>query len=109
MLKHERIFKQTDGSRMKIVISFFGITTQDTSRYNVRVYLCEPGKRTWSDVAGSEHPGFGRMSVTEQRRVNLQKCLEFAGEDKIMEVANELWQQMKPQLDANFHGSQEVK
>lgn len=104
MLKHEKVFKQEDGSRMKVVVSFFSLTSSRTPRYEVDVYLCEPGKRTWSSVVNSSSYHFNRMSVEDQHRAKLAKCREVAGDERVAEVAKELWQLMTPQLNGNFIG-----
>jgi len=92
--RHEKIFKLDDGSRMKILVTawadFRGV------EYNYSVYTSAYKKRSWNDAVDRSLTSFREMSVTERTKEVLKQQIKVAGRDRMMEVALELWNNLKP-------------
>ncbi len=75
-MRHEKIFKREDGSRVKIEVEIyvpFNYFHSDGHKWSSIVAYCAPGKRKFL-------PGYGRHTP-----------------DEILEVKLELWNKLKPE------------
>lgn len=101
MSKHEKIFQNEDGSRVKVVVQMFFYFNKKPT-YRVSAYSCPKGKRTWLDIVDTDGVEYRKMNMTERAMFNIEQCIKVVGADRIAETANELWLSIKPELQTNF-------
>lgn len=96
-MRHEKILKRKDGTRVKIYISvslsFDGIV------YRSDVRICEKGKRTWKPVTDSDSYSYRKLSMRDREIKDLENQLTMISGDELLEAKLEAWQRLKP---ANF-------
>lgn len=89
----ETILKRPDGSKVKIVVR--------SASYDLTVYKCEAGKRTWIEVPETIN-NYQYRNLPSDRNVRqqwvLQKQLEVVTPQEIYEAKIKLWESLKPTL-----------
>lgn len=101
MVKHEKIFKNDDDSRVKVIIEMFSHFNKKPT-YRVSAYTCQKGKKTWVNVINTESFAYRNLSIIERAKFYRDECTKIVGADRITETANELWNAIKPDLNVNF-------
>lgn len=94
-MRHEKIFKNNNEGRLKIVCSVY-LEFHRSVKWNVTIYICKKGKRTWKDIIDTDNYSFRALSIEDRQKFIKQKNIEIAGIDRINETMLELWQMMKP-------------
>ena len=98
-MKHEKIIRKDDGSRVKIVVSVStDIWRGSDVDYTISVEICEPKKRTFKAVVDCNTYAYRGLSLEDRRQYCLEKNIEFAGKDAINQAMVECWEKGKPEL-----------
>lgn len=87
-MRHERILKRDDGSKVKITVSL-GIDSSDC-HWSVRVETCQPGKRTWIDTHDGDDWQYRKLDLDGRQSYKLQKQLEKVTIQEIHDTKVEL-------------------
>ncbi len=95
-MKHEKIFKRADGSRVHIMVTLFTESYLDNFRYSVSLSICEPAKRTFRYVNDTDNYTWRRMNPEEKEAHEMGLFLKYASTEEIQETALELWDKIKP-------------
>lgn len=95
-MKHEKIFKREDGSKVNIGIDFYPESFTNKFTYRVSVSTCEPKKRAFRYVNDTDDYTWRRLSSEERKTYEMKKNLEHVTKEEVQETAIELWQKMKP-------------
>lgn len=95
-MRHEKIIRRGDGSRVKIEIS----TYIDYSRRPVyridSVTMCEKGKRTWTGHCFKNDFRYRSLKHEDRIKYATEKFLEIVTEDEMWQAKLELWEKLKP-------------
>lgn len=94
MINHEKILKRPDGSRVKIVVHFIGMSISEFV-YETHVLTCPPKKRTFADPFVRGY-GFRILSKHEREEFIKREQLKYVTEFEILEAKRELWKKMEP-------------
>lgn len=103
-MRHSKVFKRQDGSRVRIDISVYLDGISSKIEYLVSASQCPPNKRTFSNFVDKEHHEFRKLSMAERRAYALKIVQENCSKEEISETFNELMELMKP-TEFNTTGS----
>lgn len=95
-MKHEKIFKREDGSKVNIDIDFWSEGFTNKFTYRVSVSTCEPKKRTFKYVNDTDDYNWRRLNHEQRKEYEMKNNLEYVTKEEIQETALELWNKMKP-------------
>lgn len=96
-MKHEKIIKREDGSKVKISISFYSDSFRpESDKYRVAVQTCAKRKRTWINVTNSDDYSYRCLSMDERSKFAKEKQLEYVSKEEILSAKLELWEKLKP-------------
>ena len=98
-MKHEKIVKKEDGSRVKITVSMSTDSWRFSDiNYHISVDTCEPRKRTFKPAVDDTSYLYRSLSMDDRREHCLKKNIEIAGKDNINAAIIECWEKAKPDL-----------
>lgn len=96
-MEYEKILKREDGSRVKIEVSFFFLSSYgDNFRYGIDVYRCEKGKRTWINCCDKDSYTYRSLKMSERKEHEEQANLIHVTQWEIYQAKIELWKKFKP-------------
>lgn len=95
-MRHEKIIKRADGSRVKLIVSIKDDGYSNNFAYKVIAHTCEPKKRTWVMTYSSDNFSFRRLTMDERDEYVKNSILSVASKEEILEAKLELWQLIKP-------------
>ncbi len=96
-MRHDKLIKNPDGSRHKIMVSFHIFTGYDHKfEYRVFVQKCDAGKRTFHAIQDIDNWEYRKLSLEERAEYDTRRIIEEIGEDNLQAAKLELWQKMKP-------------
>lgn len=98
-MKHEKIFKQDDGSRVKVIVELSSISYGTTLNWSFIVLLCAPRKRTWFSPVNNNNYEYRRMSMDDRRAHEKKVYSQSVNMELVTETANELYEMLKPKFD----------
>jgi len=89
-MKHEKIIRRDDGSRVKIEVQLICEYTRTSPQWSFKCYRCEPGKRTW--ITGVNHDDYlwRRLGHEERQAEDRRRSLLLASEAEVAETMREL-------------------
>lgn len=97
-MRHEKIFKRDDGSRVKIRVWI------STDLYNSRdlqwgfdVHIAQKRKRNWEPACNEFDYAFRSLSHLEKKKRLMEKSLMHVTPEEIHAAMIELWQMIEPQ------------
>ena len=96
IMKHEKIFKREDGTKVNISVNFWVDSIGDKFTYRVSVSTCEPKKRIFKYVNDIDDYTWRRLNTEQRAECTMNRNLEHVTKEEIQEVVIELWEQMKP-------------
>lgn len=97
-MRHEKIIKRDDGSRVMLVVEFNADYRGVMWRVDVR--RSAPGKRKFFDVVDTNDFDYRLQSFPEGReRWATNKMLEHVSKDEIMAAKLELYELLKPKKE----------
>ena len=96
-MRHEKIIRREDGSRVKICVSIF-VSGYANKHYEYRshVLTCEKGKRTWKGTYSTNCHNYRSLSMDERRKHEHESQFNAVTLDEIHQAKTELWQSIKP-------------
>jgi len=100
MATHEKIIKRADGSRVKITVQFGVGFFDEGAKYSVFIEKCEKGKRTWQDCLDRDSNTYRKLNQADRIERIKKANLELVSPEEIFEAKMELWQKLKPVMEA---------
>ena len=101
MKKHEKVFKNEDGSQIKVMVSLYEGSGQSMG-YNFSVQQRARGKRLWRSLISVDSYHYRRLSLEDREKCKFDEYMRIVGADRIHETAHELWEKIKPQIGVNL-------
>ena len=95
-MRHEKIFKRDNGVKVSVRVKFLCQLFSEQHRWEVRVYVCGKGKRTWLPLFSEEDYWFRKLSAEEKEKAHINSALQVATTQEIEATALELWQRLSP-------------
>lgn len=97
-MKHEKIFKRTNGYACKIIVSIRTDFYDMSHCYKLELALLEPKKRKWKYITVEDDYRYRRLPVgsIDREKYILRELLQYASITEIQETALELWEKLKP-------------
>lgn len=97
-MRHEKIIKRPDGSRVRITVTLDTESYKTTARWGFMCDVCEKGKRTWTTPVNRDDYSWRRLSAEDRIAENKRRCLTLASEEEVLEVMQELMALIKPSI-----------
>lgn len=97
-MKHEKIIKRDDGSRIRITVTLSIDWHRDEPTWGFIVHKCDKGKRTWITPVDHDEYRWRRLGVEARRAEDHRRSLTLASEGEVESAMTELWQKIKPSL-----------
>lgn len=96
MIRHEKIYKRPDGSRVMVKVTFH--LNRELPVWERMVFTCEPKKRTFINVVDHNSYDFRRLPFNGEERNQYirSKNAGAATLKEMQEVEKELWMKLKP-------------
>ena len=96
-------FKKEDKTEVAIYIYFYESVSDREWRIDDIRYR-EFKKRSWKSLekSFSDTYDYRKLSMDERRKYEMQKYIEFVGEDKLKEAIMNAWEQIKPDVERIF-------
>lgn len=96
-------FKKEDKTEVAIYVYFYESVSDREWRIDDIRYR-EFRKRNWNSLYNSFESDYDyrRLSVSDRKKYELQKYIEFVGEDKLKEAIMNAWEQIKPDVESIF-------
>lgn len=91
-MRHERILKRDDGSKVKITVDL-GIDSSNCW-WSVRVETCDKGKRKWINTYDGNDYRYRKLDLAARQEYRLQKQLEKVTLEEIRDTKFALVQQI---------------
>lgn len=95
-MRHEKILKRKDGSKVKIVVKYSCDYIGRGPNWQVDVYQCEPRKRTWLQVVDRNKYSFRALSEEARVAEVMRVTLCHVTQEEVMGAMYEVWLQLKP-------------
>lgn len=96
-MKHEKILKREDGSRVKICVSIhtkdYGVSNAEFRSF---VLTCKKGKRTWCSTYDSNDYRFRALPMHEREKFAENSQFNSVTKEELKDVKLELWNMIKP-------------
>lgn len=95
-MKHEKIYKRQDGSKVKVIAEFSVDAYRNNHSWGFSVEFCEPNKRTWRSPVDTDNYMWRKLSMEDRRKDNVRKFLELVSVSEVLETQNELYKMLGP-------------
>lgn len=95
-MKHEKLIKREDGSRVKIDVEFYANSIMGEHRYLYRVLICGKGKKKFTNPANTDSYEYRSLSMPDRRKYEERQYLEYVTNEEILATKLELWNKLKP-------------
>lgn len=95
-MRHEKVIRRDDGSRVKIEVRLICEYTERAPRWSFQCDRCEPGKRTWKTSVDHDDHSWRRLSHTERQMEDRRRSLLLASESEVAEAMRELLEKIVP-------------
>ncbi len=95
-MKHEKIIRRDDGSRVKIEVQLICEYTRDKPQWQFKCFHCAPGKRTWTTAVNHDDYSWRRLGHDERQTEDRRRSLLLASEDEVADVMRELVSKIVP-------------
>jgi hypothetical protein len=97
-MRHEKILKRQDGSRVRILVEFRVEWSASKPVWDFVVYACEKGKRTWTAPCNDNDYWFRGLSMEDQAKLKREKSLMLASVEEVESAMLELWETLRPSM-----------
>lgn len=97
-MRHEKIIRRDDGSRVKITVSLTVDYCSNNANWDFQVHRCEKGKRSWESNVDEFSYTLRSLSIKEQRARTRHLALQLATEEEVKAVMQELLNTIKPEV-----------
>lgn len=95
-MRHEKIFKRADGSKVKIDVNYYH--DYNRSAWSFTVCLCAPKKRTWKNAVNTDAYMYRSLSHEDKLAYRARQKFEHVTKEEVLSVMLELWQNIKPTM-----------
>jgi hypothetical protein len=95
-MKHEKIIRRDDGSRVKIEVQLLLDFYSDAAEWRFATYKCEKGKRTWEPAADPFAYELRGLADKGKKARERHLKLQLATEEEVEAVMLELLAEIKP-------------
>jgi len=97
-MRHEKIIKREDGSRVRIKIEFRAEWNSRDVVWDFSVDVCQKGKRTWIAPLHTDSYRYRGIPTKDRDKAIQDESLRRASKQEIESAMLELWQSIKPSL-----------
>lgn len=97
-MKHEKIIKRDDGSRVRITVELVVEWCRNEARWSFVVHSCDKGKRKWKTPVNHDDYSWRKLGMEERREEDHRRSLQLASPQEVEEAMLELWQKIKPSM-----------
>lgn len=96
-------FKKEDKTEVAIYVYFYE-SVSDREWHIDDIRYREFKRRSWKSLkkSFSDSYDYRRLSMGDRRKYEMQKYIEFVGEDKLKEAIMNAWEQLKPDVENMF-------
>lgn len=97
-MRHERILKRDDGSRVKITVSLDTASYKSTATWSFSCHACAPNKRTW--ITPVDHHDYRWRKLKHEQKIaeDLRRCLMLATEQEVLDTMRECLAKCEPKI-----------
>jgi len=95
-MTHEEIFKKPNGDKVKVQCRLRVEYFTKVFSYDIDVWVCKKGKRTYLQVEYSDNIQFRRSSFEERQHLKHKAFSEHVTEEQLLEVKLKTWNLLKP-------------
>jgi len=100
-MRHEKIFKRPDGSKVMIVVRLnFDFYNREKGDWSFDVAICKPNKRKFEDAVDTNGWEFRKLSLDNRVEFLKKENLKIVTKEEVLEVQLELWEKIKPNLNS---------
>ena len=89
-MKHERLLRRDDGSRVKIRVELTTDFTSDVPRWKWNCLSCAAGCRTWTPPVSQDDFAWRRLSYEDRQLDERRRSLLLVSESEVAETMREL-------------------
>jgi len=94
----EKIYTRPNGDKVKIEARLETASFTLYFKWEVKVFTCEKGKRTWFSIINTNDYEYRKISFDARPAFILEKQLSVVTPDEILEVKTMAWEKLKPTL-----------
>lgn len=95
-MRHEKIVKRPDGSRVKIEVRLITDWTFDAQSWSFECYSCPPRKRSWTSAVNTDDYSWRKLDQAGRDAESRRRNLTLATEEEVAEAMRELIQKLTP-------------
>jgi lipocalin len=95
-MRHEKILKRDDGSRVKIVVFFYCDFTSLEATWNYEVSFCEPRKKSWTPATDRDDYLFRKLDRAGKEAEKQRQALLRITQQELYDTMRELWLKLEP-------------
>lgn len=95
-MRHEKILKRPDGSRVKIEVCLVTDWTRDDQNWRFECYHCPPRKRSWTSAINTDDYSWRKLDQAGRDVENRRRSLTLATETEVAEAMRELIKKLAP-------------
>ena len=93
-MNHEQIIKRDDGTKVGITVRFWLNATRP--EYDIYVYTCDKGKRTYRHCFDMDGWEYRALSMEDRRAYTQNQYLKFVSQEEINSAKLAVWQLLNP-------------
>lgn len=93
-MKHEKIFKKEDGSKVSITVRVW-LDGYRAAVYNIDVSVCDAGKRKFRGISRDDYE-YRSLSMPDRERAMTREYLKYVTAEELHAAKLELWEKLKP-------------
>jgi len=105
-MRHDKIIKREDGSRVQINVVFLADLHNPIWKFSVS--FCESRKRKFVPVINTDDYTYRRMTTSQRTNFNLAESLKLVSKDEIEAAMLELWEKVRPRGIVELEKSDEL-
>jgi hypothetical protein len=95
-MRHEIIYNQPDGSKLKATVTFHDSDYSDMALYRVELEVCPKGKRTYTCPYDTDSYTFRALSMKNRNEYIKSQVIEILGRENYNDALNQTWEKLKP-------------
>jgi len=97
-VKHEKIIRREDGSRVKITVELVCEWFRSEPLWTFICHRCGPNKRTWTTPVNHDDYSWRGLSSEDRDKEDRRRSLLLASEDEVLQVMRELLAKIEPKV-----------
>lgn len=102
-----REFRKQDGTRFRVQLYLY-LNYKDIQYRVYDIIYCEQRKRKWKSyrTSFSDRYEYRQLNQDDRMKYEIEKYIEFVGNDKLKEAIISAWEALKPDVDEILNGVQ---